>query len=480
MSLIEKVSTKSNEMPNGSMPNKPKSKEKEMNVFVLLLSILAVCIVLSYIIPSGQYVREDINGRSVVVPDSFHYTDSASLGVIDILNSIPTGMIEVAGIAFFIMIIGGAFAVLNATGATEALIVALSKKLSNKEKWIIPILMLFFALNGALLGAFEETLPYIAIVVPLVMALGFDAMTGVGIVFLGVSAGFMSAIMNPFTIGVAQRIAELPLYSGMGLRAVVFVIMYSVAVAFVYRHAMKVKRNPLLGIYGTVERKSKEDLLDSKISLTKRHKLILCYFILNLTITVIGVMKFGWYLNEISGIFILFTIAVGLLGGLNANEISKEFIQGVATMVYPVLIIGMARAIVVVLEQGEVMDTILFAFSNVIQGLPGSVNAVGMLFLQSVISFIVPSGSGMAALTMPILTPLSDIVGITRQTAVLAFQFGDGIWNLLLPGIALAGAGMVGISYVRWVKWVFPLLIVQFGIAIVIIIVANAIQYGPF
>lgn len=459
---------------------KENKKGREFNIFALLMIILVIGAVLTYIVPAGQFAREEMDGRNVIVPNSFTYIESTPISPIQLLSSIPNGMVESAGIIFFVLIIGGAFTVLNATGATEALIFTLTKKLGNNEKWLIPILMLFFALNGALLGAFEEVLPYVVILVPLVLALGFDAMTGVAIVFVGVSAGFTAAVMNPFTIGVAQRVAELPIYSGMGLRIVVFIVMYFVGVFYVFRHAMKVKQDPSKGIFGTVEPKSREELLLSTVRLTARHKWILVTFVANLGVIAYGVTTQGWYFYEISGMFVLFAIIIATIGGLGVNGMVDEFLKGAASLVPGALIIGVARSIVVILEQGQIMDTILFGVSNIIEVLPSSLTAVGMLVLQTLISFVIPSGSGMAALTMPIMSPLADLVGVTRQTAVLAYQFGDALTNLLVPGITVAAVAMVGISYVRWVRWIFPLLSIQFGIAVIVMIIANAINYGPF
>ena len=459
---------------------KENKKGREFNIFALLMIILVIGAFLTYIVPAGQFAREEIDGRNVIVSDSFTYIESSPISLIALLSSIPAGMVESAGIIFFVLIIGGAFTVLNATGATEALIFTLTKKLGNNEKWLIPILMLFFALNGALLGAFEEVLPYVVILVPLVLALGFDAMTGIAIVFVGVSAGFTSAVMNPFTIGVAQRVAELPIYSGMGLRIVVFIVMYLVGVYYVYRHAMKVKQDPSKGIFGTVEQKSREELLLSTVSLTARHKWILVTFIANLCVIAYGVTTQGWYFYEISGMFVLFAIIIATIGNLGVNGMVDEFLKGAASLIPGALIIGVARSIVVILEQGQIMDTILYGVSNIIEVLPSSLTAVGMLVLQTLISFVIPSGSGMAALTMPIMSPLADLVGVTRQTAVLAYQFGDALTNLLVPGITVAAVAMVGISYVRWVRWIFPLLSIQFGIAVIVMIIANAINYGPF
>lgn len=464
----------------GDSKKRLKPEGKELNIFALLVFILAAAFVATFFIPSGTFDRTVIEERTVIVPDSFKYEESSSLGVMSFLTSIPEGLVDAAGIIFFVLIIGGVFAVLNSTGATEAMIMALTKKLGNNEKWLIPILMLYFALNGALLGAFEEVLPYVVILVPLVIALGFDTMTGVAIVFVGVSAGFMSAVMNPFTIGVAQRIAELPLYSGMTFRIILFVIFYSVGVWYVQRHAMKVKKNPALGIFGSIQSKTREEVMNSAIKITTRHKWILSLFVVNLVIIAFGVIKQGWYFYEIAGMFLLFAVVVGFIGRLGVNGIVNEFLKGSSTLLAGALIIGLARAIVIILEKGVVMDTILYAVSNAISSLPSGLTAVGMLFLQLCISFIVPSGSGMAALTMPIMAPLADLVDVTRQTAVLAYQLGDGVSNLIVPGVAVAAISMVGISYVKWVRWLFPLICIQFAIAAVAIIIANVINYGPF
>lgn len=212
----------------------------------------------------------------------------------------------------------------------------------------------------------------------------------------------------------------------------------------------------------------------------QRHKLILACFLLNLVTIAVGVIEFGWYITEIAGLFILLGVIVGLIGRLSANEMVDAFMKGASSLLAGAMIIGVARAIVVVLNDGQIMDTILYYSAAVIQDLPPSLTAVGMLGFQTVLSFIIPSGSGMAALTMPIMTPLSELVGITRQTAVLAFQFGDGISNIVIPGIAVAGVGMAGISYLSWIRWLFPLLLMQYGIAVVAVILAHAIGYGPF
>jgi uncharacterized ion transporter superfamily protein YfcC len=459
-----------------------KPKMKEINVFLLLFIVLAIAVGLTYLLPAGEYARVDVDGRSVVDPTTFKQLESSPVNLLGLFKSIHTGMVETANIIFFVLIIGGTFGVLTATGAIEALIVTLSKKLANKEKLLIPVMMLFFAMGGSLMGMAEETLPYIAILIPLAIALGFDAITGTAIVLVGAGVGFTSAIMNPFTVGVAQGIAELPTFSGMGYRIGVFVVMYIVSVAFVYRYAMKVKKDRSYGFYGEFANKKEEELLNSNIKMETRHKWILACFLLNFAVLAYGVIEYGWYITEIAGLFVLLGIVIAIIGKLSANQYVESFMKGAASLIAGALIIGVARSIVVVLNEGHILDTILYYSSSVINQLPPSLNAFGMLVLQTIISFIVPSGSGMAALTMPIMTPLADLVGVTRQTAVLAYQFGDGISNIFIPtsGYFMAGLAIAGIPWVRWMKWILPLILLQYGIAVVAVVVAQMIGYGPF
>ncbi|WP_255668298.1 YfcC family protein [Brevibacillus daliensis] len=328
-----------------------------------------------------------------------------------------------------------------------------------------------------MIGLFEETLPYIAILVPLCIALGFDAITGAAIVLVGASVGFTSAIMNPFTVGVAQGIAELQPFSGLGFRIVVFIVMYVVSTAFVYRYAMKVKKTPSMGYYGLFEGQDTSNLVDANLVLKKRHKWILAAFVLNLIVIATGVIQYGWYITEIAGLFLLLGIVIGFLGRLSTQNIVDSFMSGASTVLYGALLIGVARGIVIILEQGHIMDTILYYLVMLIEGLPAMLTAVGMLGLQTFLSLFIPSGSGMAALTMPLMSPLADLVGITRQTAVLAFQFGDGISNLFVPGVAVAGIGIAGIPYGKWFRWLIPLLVLQYAIAIIFVIIAHAIGY---
>ncbi|MFJ7921036.1 YfcC family protein [Lysinibacillus fusiformis] len=455
---------------------------KGINAFVLMFIIILVMSLLTYILPAGQYERVESNGRMVVDPESFQYISSNPVGFLEIFNSVHLGMLEGAPIILFVFLFGGALGIMQKTGAIDSFIKVMASKFGKKEYVLLPILVLIFASLGTLIGSAEDTLVYIAIIIPLTMALGMDAMTGFAIVMLGTLAtGFTSGITNPFNIGVAQTIAELPMYSGMSYRIVVFAVFYILTVLFIYRHAKKVKRDPSKGIYGKFnpEESIKIDL-DFKIS--TRHLLALLVLLGNFVALIVGVIKFQWYISEIGGIFLLSSIIMSIICKIGPNKMAEGFITGARDMVEGALIIGFAQTILVITTNGGLIDTILHFVSNAVSVLPASINAVGMFLLQLCLNFLVPSGSGQAALTMPIMTPLADLIGVTRQTAVLAFQFGDGISNMVIPtsGVLLAGLAIAGIPFSKWVRWVFPYFLIQTSLAIVLLVIAHLINYGPF
>ena len=456
-------------------------ESKGINAFVLIFVVIIIAAILTYIMPAGTYERSEIDGRTVVDPTSFAFTESSPVSFMGIFNSVHLGMIEGAGIIFFVFMVGGAFGILKATGALDALVTFLTIKLANKAGLLIPILMLFFAAAGTLMGMAEETLVYIGILVPLAIALRFDAITGFAIVSLGASVGFSAAVMNPFTVGVAQGIAELPTFSGIGLRLALLATLYITAVWYVWRYAKKVRNNPSIGFYGSHDSNTKVEM-DSTYKMQTHHKFVLIVFLINFIVLIFGVLNYGWYITEIAGLFLLFGILIGFIGKLSPSEIADSFIEGAKLLVPGALVIGFAQAILVIFQSGMLMDTILYYASGVLENLPAALSAIGMFIFQLFFNFLIPSGSGQAALTMPIMAPLGDLIGVTRQTTVLAYQLGDGISNILFPtvGFFMAGLALAGIPWGKWIKWVFPFALMQVGIAIVFLLIAHFIQYGPF
>ena len=461
-----------------------KKKFKVPHVYVILLAVVVFCAILTYFVPAGEYsMIEGPGGRMVVDPTSYHGVEQSPLGVFDVLKSIPKGMVEVASIIFFIFIVGGSFAVVQGTGAIEAGIGALTKKMAGKERAVIPVIMIAFSLGGAVFGMAEETLPFIPIMVTLCIALGFDSITGAAIVLIGAGAGFAAAFMNPFTVGVAQGIAELPLFSGMQFRIIAYIIFLALSISFVYWYAGRVKKDPTKSLMYQKD-KERTDVLDlnALVELTTAHKLVLAIVAGTIALLVFGVIKYGWYIQEISALFLGMAIVAGLVGKLGLNGFAEKLVEGMAALAGGALVVGFARAILVVLNDGSIMDTILYSIATTVSTLPSVLAAFGMYVFQCLLNFIIPSGSGQAAVSMPIMAPLADLVGVTRQTAVLAYQLGDGISNIFTPtsGYFMAGLALAKIPWEKWAKWMLPLVALQYLLGAILVTVAHLTNFGPF
>ncbi len=461
-------------------------KLKMPHTYVILFSIILIAAIASYIVPAGHFdtVLNEITGKTVVDPNSFQYVEQSPVSFFDIFKSIPRGMKAGASIIFFIFIVGGAFEMLTSTGAIEAGINRTVKNLSGKESLMIPVFVLVFALGGATFGMAEETLIFVPIGIMLSRKMGYDALVGTGMVTLGAAVGFNSGFLNPFTVGVAQGIAELPLFSGIALRITAYVVFYSITVFFLMRYAKKVKYNPELSLVSELE--MEENSHHTQISqlrdMTSRDGLVLAVLLGGLITIAYGVMKFGWYITEIAAAFIIIGILGGLIGGSKPSELASDFVKGAKGLVFGALVVGVARGILVVLQDGQIIDTMIYSLSGLIKTLPSSITSIGMFITQVIINFFIPSGSGQAAATMPIMVPLSDIVGVTRQTAVLAYQFGDGFTNSIIPtsSVLMAYLSIANIPYNKWVRFVYPLIFAWVIAGCTFIIFANATNYGPF
>lgn len=456
------------------------------HTFVILVFIIALMSVCTHIIPAGSYERvyNEAADRSVVDPDSFTYVDPSPVSFFDFLHAIPNGMVEVSNIMVFILVVGGAFNIITQTGAMENGIRKLAFKLQGHEKLIIPLMMFVFSLGGATFGMSEETIIFIPIGIALARALGYDAIVGMGMVTLGAAVGFSSGFMNPFNVGVAQDIAELPTYSGMGLRIAVWLVMLVAVPLAILRYANRVKEDPAVSYVYDLEMAQKDskaiEIEDAELS--KRDILVLLTVAAGLVIIVYGVMAQGWGVLDIAAVFLGMGILGGILGGTSPNQMARDFVHGAQDIAMGAIICGIARGILVVMSEGMILDTIVHALATLISGLPKTVAAEGMLAVQCVINFFIPSGSGQASTTMPIMTPLADILGLTRQTAVLAFQFGDGFTNAIIPthGTLCASLGVAGIPFNKWFKFALPVVAVELVICAVFIAIAAAINYGPF
>lgn len=464
-----------------------KKKVKVPHVYVLLLMIIAVCALLSYIVPAGSYDMKTIttNGveREIVDPTTFKYVDRTPVTLLQFLTSVPRGMQETAQIIFFIFIVGGSFSVVQATGAIEAGLGTLAKKAKGKELIIIPVVMLAFGFGGAIIGMAEETLPFIPIFVSLFVAMGYDSITGTAVVFCGAGAGFAGAFMNPFTIGVAQGIAGLPLFSGMWYRIILFVTMMTLAITFVMRYAHKIKKNPQLSPMYEIDQNREDNLdLDNLHEFGGRERAILLVFLLSIILLVYGVVNFQWYMDEIAALFFGMSMICGIIGKLGINRYAEELADGMTSVASGALVVGFARGILVVLNDGNILYTILNGASRALSHVHAMVSAIGEYVFQCLLNFLVPSGSGQAAVSVPILAPLGDLVGVSRQTTCLAFQIGDGVSNIFTPtsGYFMAGLALAKIPWEKWAKWILPLIGLEYLTGAIFVAVAEAINLGPF
>lgn len=434
--------------------------------------------------PPGVYDRakDERTGRTLVDPESYHIVERTPTTPFQLFGSVPRGMVEAAEIVFFIFICGGVFTVLQDTGAIDAGLSKAIVGLRGKEKLLIPVTMFLFSLLGATMGMSEECIVFIPIGVALARAMGYDDIVAVSMISTGAAIGFSSGIANPFTVGVAQSIAELPLFSAMGFRIVGYVFLYVAAVGYTMRYANMVKNDPtksyMYGVQseGELEVKSLHD-----INFTGTHMAVLAVVIGMLGYMLYGVMFKGYYIMELATIFLAMGVIGGLVGKLGPSRIARGFVRGCGDIVFGALVVGVSRGILVVMQDGQIIDTVIHGLASIVGLLPKGLAAIAMFLVQSVINFFIPSGSGQAATTMPIMAPLADMIGITRQTAVMAFHYGDGFSNSIIPTSAsLMGVLAMGrVPYEKWFKFIAPLMVIWTIIGSVVCFVAATINLGP-
>lgn len=440
-------------------------KIKMPNTFVLLFAILAMLAVATWFVPGGKYDTHLVNGKSLIDPASFHTIESQPQGPVALMMAPIKGFVEAALIIGFILITGGVFAVLQKTEAIDAMIKSVAKAHASSplvRATLIPIFVTLFSLGGASFGMAEEAIPFVLIFVPLALALGYDSVVGVAIPFVGSQVGFGAAFLNPFNVGIAQGIAGIPVFSGIGFRLVVWVSTTLVTVFFLMWYAAKIKKQPQLSPTYWLDLDKRKQValgdLTSFAGMTARHAWVLFLFVAALAGMIVGVVRFQWYIEEIAALFLVLAIAVGLVGKLSAEEFVGAFTQGAKDLVTTALVIALARGTVILAKDAQIIDTILHGLTPWVQSDNAVFAAHKMYLIQSVINFFIHSGTGQAALTMPIMAPLADLVGVSRQTAVLAFQMGE-LSTPMIPtsGITVGVLALAGIPWASWAKWMIPL-----------------------
>ena len=509
--------------------------KKIPHTYVIIFYIIIFAAILTWIIPGGEYERQIkiVNGveRTVIDKDSFQYIES-NTQTWQIFGALFKGFERQAGIIVFILMIGGAFWIMNASKAIDVGIFSFLKftkkiehikffKILGVNNIIIALVMIMFSIFGAVFGMSEETIAFIIILVPLAISMGYDSIVGVNMVFVAAGLGFAGAVLNPFTIGIAQGIADLPLFSGFEYRLFCWFVLNTVGIIWVLRYAKKIKKNPQASlvynddeywrkrgsadvesikyytppsawfafvfiaiglvifsyIYPQTEMKIGNAstilpmipistalfILTSIFSLRKSvHFFVLNLLMFTIVFLIVGVMGYGWYIMKIATLFFAMGIFSGVAMSNKANEITKLFLEGVKDILSAALVVGLAGGILVILEDGKVIDSILHGVSRSMEGM-GKLGTVSVMYIiQNMINIIIPSGSAKAALTMPVMAPFSDLVNLSRQATIMAFQFGDGFTNMITPtsGVLIGVLGVAKIPYEKWVKWIFPFMIV--------------------
>lgn len=472
---------------------------KVPHVFALLTGVILFCSIMTYIMPSGSYEREErtVGGltRNIVIPGSFtpepkHISamsillgeeaegQASPVSFLQFLTAIPRGMESAADIIFFIFVIGGVFGILRKTGAITASIRKLISKYGQSGPLLTVILMTVISIGGSTLGMSEEFIPLVPVFLYVSKELGYDRIYGMALVILSAYIGFAAATTNPFTIQIAQGIAEVPLGSGIGFRVVFYVCCLAISLQYILSYGAKIRLDPSASIMPNDDFNVQAFDM-GEVEFDKKHLFILIVGGMLLVGILWAVQSHGWWLAEMGGGFLLIGLAAAIIGGLKLNESAIAFAKGAEEMVVAALVVGFAKGITVVLEDGQIMDSIIFYAASGLEHFNNIFAAEGMFFFQTVLNFFIPSGSGQAATTMPLMAPLADVLGLSRQVAVFAFTCGDGFSNLVIPtsAVLMAMLSLAGIPYNKWLKFVLPLFIRLVLLSMAFIAIAVLIGY---
>lgn len=458
---------------------------KVPHVWTIILFCLIAAGLMTYLLPAGLYDRVQVNGRSVVDPSTFHFIDKSPVNIFGWFICIIEGMTQSMPIMCMVLFPIAATDIYIESGTMDKM-VSWILRTCKSEKAVMLALMVFFACRGAM-GAMEHHIPFVPLAISISLICGYDVMVGLLLVFLPTMVSFGIGPLNIYTVAVAQGIAGVPLYSAMAFRVAVWLACCSLAIWYTFRYAKKIKADHSLSVTGFINPsaaagdKDLTNMHDERM--TARQKILMIMFLITTVLQMVGPIKFKWGFSEIAALWLMSGILAGIVAKYDNEKICGIFVRSwTQDILIGTFCIGFARAVSVVLTKGNVLDTIIYALSIPLKQIPVSFAAIGMLFIQSIINFFVPSGSGQATVTMPIMAPLADIIGMTRQTAVLAFQLGDGFTNLIIPtfGTLIIYISIAKVNFKTYIKWIFPLYLMLIGVAVVALITATAIKLGPF
>ncbi|MFB1076347.1 YfcC family protein [Photobacterium damselae] len=448
-------------------------KLKFPSAYTILMLLTVFMAVLTWLIPAGQYqmVNNETLGKMVPLVGSYQTVASNPQGIIDILMAPIQGfydpgeyMARAVDVALFVLVIGGYLAVVTRTGAIDAGIAGTMEKLNGREKWMIPILMGLFALGGTVYGMAEETIPFYALLIPVMIAAGYDSIVGVAIIMVGAGIGCLGSTINPFATVIASNAAEINFMDGIGLRLAILILGWIMCTIYVMRYAEKVKNDPSQSIVASQKDENERLFLHGKEQetpeLNTTRKIVLMVFGLTFAVMMWGVSVQGWWMAELSALFIGSSILVGFIGRLSETELTDSFVDGARDLLGVALIIAIARGLVVVMDDGNITHTILNYAEGLLAGLPQIAFINAIYWVEAVLCLVVPSSSGLAVLSMPVLAPLADFAGVSRELIVTAFQSASGLPNLVTPtsGVVMGGLAIGRVAYSSWLRFIGPLL----------------------
>jgi uncharacterized ion transporter superfamily protein YfcC len=527
-------------------------KNKIPHTYVIIFTLIVIAATFTWFIPGGEYVTVEREVNENVVQETVFQNVDSQPQTWQVFAALYKGFVRQSGIIVLILMIGGAFWIMNHSKAIDVGILSFLKFSRRLERFrairwlgveniIITLVMLMFSTFGAVFGMSEETIAFIVILVPLAISMGYDSITGVSMVFVAAGLGFAGAMLNPFTVGIAQGLSDLPLFSGLEYRLFCWLVITSVGIAWVLRYAAKVKKDPkrsvvyeddeywrmkgstdietvrlhtpraawiswlfLLGVMIAFSISQPETVMkvgNSSATLPmvpvataifalagflalrrSAHFYILALLIQTIIFLIIGVMGYGWYIMEIATLFFAMGIFAGIAMDYSPNRITKLFIEGAGDILSAAMVVGLAGGIIVILEDGRVIDTMLFVLSRSMEG-AGQLAAVSLMYvIQTAINIVIPSGSAKAALTMPIMAPFSDLIGLSRQATVMAFQFGDGFTNMITPtsGVLIGVLGVARIPYDKWVRWIAPFMVLLIILGFLLLIPTVTMELNGF
>lgn len=465
------------------------SKKKHWAIpdaFVIIFGIAVLAAIATYIIPAGVYDREEVNGITQAIPNSFSFVESSPTSLIDLFLAVQKGMVESGNIIFLIFMIGGTVAILESTGAIDAGINTLIRKANGNTTLLIAVVSTIFGIICTVGVASNAVIAFIPIGIGLARAMKLDAIAGVAIIYLGYFVGNTAGVLEPTILGVAQTISELPLFSGLFLRLGVFIALLVVTIIYICRYVNKISKDPSRSLMGAKPFMDKpgEAVNQENInsSFTKKHGVIILIFFIFIGIFLYGALELGWSIDELAAIFIMMGIAVAIVDKITPNEFMRKFMNGARGITYGALVVGIARAVIVVMEDGRVLDTIVHGALIPLESLPVILGAQALYVFNLLFNLLVTSGSGQASIVMPLTVPLVDMLGITRQTGVLALKLGDGITNVITPtsGVLMAVLAVGKVPWTKWVRFVYPLVLWWIAVGAVFMGIAVLINYGPF